>query len=154
MNNPVGSSNTYPLNSDLSSRKCYPTFEQPGTLGFTDVLYNIKGSFCRFLTVEVNCFFYVDLFVSLEELTQDRVKWATETGNLFCNIAATNHLKVAKSCCGKYRVVLLFATMSCGAFYRPEANLFWSKWSNSHVWPNSRVISSSQMPLFTQLAAT
>ena len=31
---------------------------------------------------------------------------------------------------------------TCCAFYRPKANLFCSKWCNSRIWYDSRVISS------------
>ena len=39
-----------------------------------------------------------------------------------------------------------------GFNYRPKANLFCSKWRNSCVWRDSRVIWSSQESVFTQLA--
>ena len=48
-----------------------------------------------------------------------------------------------------------FATASARcAFYRPKANLFCSKWRNSRVWRDSRVISSNQKSVYTQLTTT
>ena len=43
---------------------------------------------------------------------------------------------------------------TCCVFYQPKANLFCSKWRNSHVWRDSCVILSNQKFEFTQLATT
>ena len=43
---------------------------------------------------------------------------------------------------------------TCWVFYQPKANLFCSKWRNSHVWRDSCVILSNQKFEFTQLATT
>ena len=45
----------------------------------------------------------------------------------------------------------MFKVFSSCAFYRPKANLFCSKWRNSRVWRDSRVILSNQKSVFMQL---
>ena len=48
----------------------------------------------------------------------------------------------------------MFKVFSSCAFYRPKANLFCSKWRNSRVWRDSRLILSNQKSVFMQLATT
>ena len=43
---------------------------------------------------------------------------------------------------------------ACCAFYLPKANLFCSKWRNSCIWRDSRVILSNQKSVLTQIAAS
>ena len=111
-------------------------------------------------------------------LSQGTLGWTTETCHLFCNITAkrvekqssafyypfkpvlqqTRLLKVAKSWCKKYNSSSTFCKKirTCCVFYRPNANLFYSKWRSSRVGRDSRVILSNQNSIFVQtwLAAT
>ena len=66
----------------------------------------------------------------------------------------TRLFQLAKGCCRKQRVVAFCnKTCTCCAFYRPKANLFCGKWRKPRVGQDSRVISSNQATVLTQIEA-
>ena len=72
-----------------------------------------------------------------------------------CNKACSKY-RTCSTTTPKYtlpqRLVALKSVNVARFNYRPKANLFCSKWRNSCVWRDSRVISPNQESVFTQLA--
>ena len=78
---------------------------------------------------------------------KENKSWATRRNDI---PFLTSESVIEKRCCAFYHQRL---NLSCKKFYQPKVNLFWSKWHNSCVWHDYRVILSNQKSVFTQLAA-
>ena len=88
---------------------------------FATLLQNeLNGGVARFTTHVQTC-----LVTNEENAGWEKLLQKVESSSTFCN-------RICKFC----------------AFYRPKANMFCSKWRNSRVWHDSRVILSNEKPVF------
>ena len=74
--------------------------------------------------------------------------------DLYCIIWYCSHVQAVAGCESLLQKVERSSALwcTCCAFYRPKANLFCSKWPNSRVWSDFRVILSNRNLVFMQLA--
>ena len=88
------------------------------------------------------------------EFNSDIARFTTHESNLSFNKSACCRLR--KVVAEKVGSSSTFCNKicTCGALYRPMANLFCNKWRNSHEKHDSCVIFSNQKSVFTQLATT
>ena len=71
------------------------------------------------------------------------------------NLQKIRLLHVAKGCCREHSSSTFCNKLcTCRAFYWPKANLFCSKWRNSRVRRDSRLMLSNQKSVPTQCATT
>ena len=72
------------------------------------------------LATALTCHFFCK--IGTKRIEKKCLRWCAFTPQELRRLAISGVLQVAKSCCKKKRVVALFVTKTCSAFYCPKAN--------------------------------
>ena len=96
----------------------------------------------------------VRLKYAAKKMKNEVARFTNHESNLSCSKSGYCRLRKVVAISREKFFSFCDTICKCCVFYRPNANLFCSKWLDYHVWRDSRIISFNQKTVLTQIATS